>query len=180
MRESCAEPLWNDNQRLLQQAQHLVERLQDAAAPSFRYGQAVGPHLRHIMEHYTALLDALAQADPVVHYDARGRDMRVQNEATAALDLLRDLQARWSTLAHQCGATSALGQALHTCLQAGACGEHSVVVPTTLGRELLFLSSHTVHHFALVAQYCRAAGVEPEQDFGKAPATRAFERLAAA
>jgi hypothetical protein len=55
-----------------------------------------------------------------------------------------------------------------------------VVVPTTLGRELLFLSSHTVHHFALVAQYCRAAGVEPEQDFGKAPATRAFERLAAA
>lgn len=180
MRETSAETLWNDNQRLLRQAQELVEQLQHRADPSFEYGRAVGPHLRHIMEHYTALLQALAQADPVVHYDARGRDMRVQNEPAAALTMLRDVLARWSDLARERSTPHALSQTLGTCLQAGAVGEHSVSVPSTLGRELLFLSSHTVHHFALLVPYCRAAGVEPGPDFGKAPATRAFERLAAA
>jgi hypothetical protein len=180
MRETNAETLWNDNQRLLRQAQDLVEQLQHRADPTFRYGHAVGPHLRHIMEHYTALLQALAQADPVVHYDARGRDMRVQNEPAAALTMLREVLAHWSDLARERSSSHALGQTLGTCLHAGAVGEHSVSVPSTLGRELLFLSSHTVHHFALLAPYCRAAGVEPGPDFGKAPATRAFERLAAA
>jgi hypothetical protein len=64
-------------------------------------------------------------------------------------------------------------------LQAGNAGELTVTVETTLGRELMFLSSHTVHHFALVAQYSKAAGVDLGHDFGKAPATVAFERKAA-
>jgi hypothetical protein len=46
---------------------------------------------------------------------------------------------------------------------------------STLGRELLFVSSHTVHHFALVAHYCKTAGVDLGADFGKAPATMAHE-----
>jgi len=157
-----------------------VERLQQDAMPGFHYGSAVGPHLRHIMEHYTALLQALAQADPVVNYDARGRNMRVQNDTSAALDLLCELQARWSALASQYRDPDDAGQTLRTRLQAGASGEHSVVVPTTLGRESLSRPPDTVHHFALLAPYCRAAGIEPEPDFGKAPATRAFERMATA
>jgi hypothetical protein len=33
-----------------------------------------------------------------------------------------------------------------------------------------------VHHFALMAHYCKLAGVDLGPDFGKAPATVAFER----
>ena len=69
---------------------------------------------------------------------------------------------------------------LVTKLLAGARGEIELTVETTLGRELLFLSSHTVHHFAPLGQYCRNAGVELGHDFGKAPATMAFEQLHAA
>jgi hypothetical protein len=65
-------------------------------------------------------------------------------------------------------------------LQTVASGEHSALEPITLVRELLFLSSHTVYHFALLAPHCRAAGIEPKPDFGKAPTTRAFGRMATA
>jgi hypothetical protein len=51
-----------------------------------------------------------------------------------------------------------------------------VTVPTSLGRELLFLESHTVHHMALLADYVRGLGVVLDANFGKAPATIAFER----
>jgi hypothetical protein len=68
---------------------------------------------------------------------------------------------------------------IQTCLKTGEAGDMELTVPSTLGRELLFLSSHTVHHFALLGNYCKAAGVEMGADFGKAPATVAFERHAA-
>ncbi|NIP97468.1 MAG: hypothetical protein GWO24_30170, partial [Akkermansiaceae bacterium] len=40
-----------------------------------------------------------------------------------------------------------------------------------LGRELQFLVSHTVHHFAMIGGICRALGVALEDDFGVAPST---------
>jgi hypothetical protein len=43
--------------------------------------------------------------------------------------------------------------------------------PSSVGRELLFLSSHTVHHWALVAALLRHQGIEPGVEFGVAPST---------
>jgi uncharacterized damage-inducible protein DinB len=179
MPNSTAHSLWTYNRNLLNQAERLVERLKVEAHPGFRYAQAIGPHLRHIIEHYTALLAALSSTDKVVDYDARDRDMRLQSEPDATVAKLRTLQGTFQRLAHTGGNWVDLGHALVTRLQAGHTGELTVTVDTTLGRELMFLSSHTVHHFALVAQYSKAAGVDLGHDFGKAPATVAFERKAA-
>ena len=43
--------------------------------------------------------------------------------------------------------------------------------PSTTGRELQFLVSHTVHHFAMIGGICRALEVEMEENFGVAPST---------
>ena len=51
---------------------------------------------------------------------------------------------------------------------------------SSLGRELLFLASHTVHHYALIAVLVRLWGVAPDDDFGVAPSTLAYEQGAAA
>ena len=40
-----------------------------------------------------------------------------------------------------------------------------------ISRELQVLSSHTVHHFALIAVTLRMHGVEMDPDFGMAPST---------
>ena len=43
--------------------------------------------------------------------------------------------------------------------------------PSTPGRELQFLVSHTVHHFAMIGGICHSLGVEVDKDFGVAPST---------
>jgi hypothetical protein len=42
---------------------------------------------------------------------------------------------------------------------------------SSISRELQVLSSHTVHHFALIAITLRTHGVELDSDFGMAPST---------
>jgi hypothetical protein len=170
--------LWLYNASLLEQACAMVQRLQLEAVPTFRYEQAVGPHVRHIIEHYTAFFSALDTTNTCVDYDTRDRDIRLQNESAATLTKLHELADRMQGLAYAPTPVFDLHTALSTRLKAGVEGEIEVTVPT-LGRELLFLSSHAVHHFALLAHYCRIAGVDLGHDFGKAPATVAFERKAA-
>ena len=174
LKNTSAKSLWHYNTALLLQAARMVERLLIEARAGFVYAQAVGPHVRHIIEHYQALLGALSQGEGCVDYDARLRDLRVQTDPTMTLAALQQLSTAFATLAED--PTLNLDAALTTRLQAGAHGELELQVNTTLGRELLFLSSHTVHHYALLGQYCRAAGVEMGHDFGKAPATIAFEQ----
>ncbi|QCB45615.1 hypothetical protein [Hydrogenophaga sp. PAMC20947] len=171
--------LWAYNRALLQQGVDMIDLLQAQACPEFRYAQAVGPHLRHIIEHYQALLNTLADPDTdCVDYDARNRALDVQSDPAVTR---QRLQAQMAVMEqHAQDPRLSLSMALTTRLQAGTVGELAVSVVTTLGRELLFVGSHTTHHYALLAHYCQAAGVSLGADFGKAPATVAFERRAAA
>ena len=179
MTHTTTASLWLYNHNLLGQTTGLIERLKTEALPSFNYSQAIGPHIRHIIEHYTALLVALGSASALVDYDARDRDMRIQSVPDATLAKLWELQTTMRRFADTVGLHANLKHPLVTRLQAGNVGEFTVEVATTLGRELMFLSSHTVHHFALIGHYSKAAGVEMGHDFGKAPATLAFELKAA-
>ena len=45
---------------------------------------------------------------------------------------------------------------------------------STLDRELRFIQSHTIHHFALIGWMLRALGVRIPEDFGLAPSTRSY------
>jgi hypothetical protein len=172
---SEAASLWLYNHNLLGQAVTLIERLKTGATPTFNYSQAIGPHIRHIIEHYTALLVALGNTNGLVDYDARDRDMRIQSVPDATLAKLWELQATLRHFANTPGLHANIQHPLVTRLQAGNVGELTIEVATSLGRELMFLSSHTVHHFALIGHYSKAAGVDMGHDFGKAPATLAFE-----
>jgi uncharacterized damage-inducible protein DinB len=176
---NTAASLWLYNRDLLGQASELIERLKSEALPTFQYSHAIGPHLRHIIEHYTALLNALANTPCLVDYDARDRDIQLQSEPDTTLAKLWELQATMRRFAETFGQHANLKHPMITRLQAGNTGELTIEVATTLGRELMFLSSHTVHHFALLGHFSKAAGVDMGHDFGKAPATLAYELKAA-
>ena len=170
-----ATSLWQYNAALLAQAAAMITRLREDAGADFVYASAVGPHLRHIVEHYLALVNALTAGERCICYDARNRDLRIQTDPSATLSALQELHESFAALAQD--PSLGLETPLATKLLAGPRGEMELTVQTTLGRELLFLSSHTVHHFAPLGQYCRNAGVELGPDFGKAPATVAFEQV---
>ena len=57
----------------------------------------------------------------------------------------------------------------------GITGNFDFCVTSSVGRELAFLASHAVHHFALLAEHLQRHGVPLPAHFGKAPGTVANE-----
>ena len=156
------------NHQVLAQAQALVVAHEGASAPA--YDGPVGAHLRHVIEHHEALL--LAPQPDRIDYDRRPRDRQLERRPDLASRRLLALQAR----------LAAVGAAGDTPLrvrgQAGIAGDFEFDVASTFGRELVFVASHALHHFALLQPYCRQHGIAVDATFGKAPATVAFERHA--
>lgn len=143
----------------------------DAALPCSVFQEVIGPHLRHVLDHYDMLLGAWSQ-EQLVDYDLRSRDTRSEQDRSFAAHRLRRLLLGLEQL-QQADLNLQLRIAL-----ASDPNEDPVVTQSTLGRELLFLQSHAIHHQAVIRARAQDAGVELSASFGKAPATIAFEQRA--
>jgi hypothetical protein len=163
-----------DNARLLAFNQHVIDQALALVGAyegqqSTRFAGPVGSHLRHVVEHYEALL--FPRDAGLVDYDSRLRSKTLETDPNVAANRLRSLRAQLTELpaAHLDAPVQVLGLA-------GTAGEFSFAVPSSISRELVFLASHAVHHYALLAAHCQAQGIHIPADFGKAPATVAHER----
>lgn len=141
------------------------------ARPDLAFSQHSGPHLRHVIEHYEAFVNQLAERS--VDYDSRARDRRVESDPEHARQRLHALQARLLGLEES---SHEAPLAIH--LRGGLGGEENFVSFSTLDRELLFLASHAVHHYAIVQLHCREVGIDLGPRFGKAPSTLRHEQQA--
>jgi hypothetical protein len=158
----AATDLLRFNRRLLDQALALTTALQAPGAPD--YERPVGAHLRHVIEHYEALV--LRPAGGMVSYDHRPRDRELERCPQMAGTRLQALQLRlfgWTD--------DMLELPVLVCSLGGLHGEHEFINRSTLGRELVFLASHAVHHFALLGSFCQQHGLLPAEHFGVAPST---------
>jgi len=159
--------------KLLQQLAALVECMDDAQYQSElarEVSGSVGGHVRHSLDHISALMMGIASGQ--VSYDARLRGTAVESRRDAALHeigrLLRDLRQLHA---------SSLDTPLDVVLSASARGTPAVA-RSTMARELEFVSSHTIHHFAIVALLLREMGVRVPPRFGYAPSTPSPELAA--
>lgn len=157
------------NRQVLLQALGLVDA--HRTTPGAVYAGPVGAHLRHLIEHHEALLSALAGA--VVDYDGRPRDRQLEVDPTLAA---RRLQMLLRQLA---GVAKRLDPVLWVRGQCGLDGTAGFTVRSSLGRELAFVASHAIHHFALLLPHVRRQGLPLPADFGLAPATVAHQRFTA-
>lgn len=164
---TCHQPLRRFNRQVIDQALDLVAAHQLPGAPD--YACPVGTHLRHVIEHFEALL--FPAVPGVVDYDARGRDAELERSPVLAQRRLHVLREALSQ-----GGAAALTTAVQVHGQAGLGGEFRFTVPSTIGRELVFVASHAIHHFALLQAHCKQHGVSTGETFGKAPGTVAHER----
>ena len=108
-------------------------------------------------------------------YDCRRRGTEVETNRQAALDVIRRQEQQLLAFPRtrsdgRCGLTVLVNRDLPP-----------VEESTTVGRELAFLLSHTVHHNALIAVLVKTLGVTVPEDFGYAPSTLAhLEKVACA
>ncbi len=165
---SLKEALIRENIGVLLQGYDLLRRLDDdtyAATCRELGNHRAGSHLRHCIEFFESVLDGT----PIlaVDYDARKRDKRIETDrryALTAIDrLIRRLESDRLLREHE---------AIHVRLEDAASSETAAEwMGSTVTRELQFLRSHTIHHYALIAATLRAFGVEPGEEFGMAPST---------
>lgn len=134
------------------------------------FNAAPGGHMRHIIDHYLGLLDGLGRGE--IDYEHRARDPLVERDAGYARGVMESIVARLEAVARD-GQDRALRVHAET---GGLAGAQGATGNSSLLRELEFLLSHTVHHYALVATMCRLLGYEPHRDFGMAPSTMKYLR----
>ena len=160
--------LIEQNLASLRQAVALVESVDDEtyhASPPSLAPHRVGGHLRHILEFYECFLDGLEGSH--IDYDARRRDETVETCRLAALGRLQSIIERLER------SPALRGDAIVWVRveDAQAARIDDSFLTSSIGRELQALSSHTIHHFALIAMTLKGLGYELDRNFGVAPST---------
>jgi len=161
------------NTRWLNQAIRLVGTLSDSAYADMPAGlppHRAGSHLRHILDFYDSFLAGVESG--AIDYDARGRDRQTEHDRQHAMERMRGIIGRLDGID-----VLRQGEALVVRMEdfddeAGL----NPWLPSSLSRELQTLSSHTIHHFALIAVTIKAHGVALDPDFGMAPSTLRYAK----
>ncbi|MDP3069451.1 MAG: DinB family protein [Opitutaceae bacterium] len=157
---------------VLRQGVRLLATLGDgryAARHPLCFNASIGGHVRHVIDHYRSFLSGLEEGE--IDYEKRDRDPLVESRADYASGLIEAIAGRLIELAPGLD-----NRGLQLCAETAT----GMATATTALRELEFLLSHTIHHYALVAVMARLQGCEPEPDFGVAPSTLRFQQQQAA
>lgn len=162
-------------EKLLGQCADIVGVLSDAQYAKLSEampGGSVGKHLRHTLDHYSAIGEAIDGGAPV-EYDRRVRGGPIETSTRAAMESIASLRAGLEGLA----AELARPVSVRVMLDGdGACAE----LHSTVGREVAFATHHAVHHLAMIRVICAEMGVEVGSETGVAPSTVHHERHTAA
>ena len=155
----------------LQQALELIGRLTDeqfTQCPSAPFRGGVGSQFRHCIDFYGCFLAGLGSGR--IDYGHRDRDPQTEKDRGHAaarigsvIEALRGIDA------------GDLDRAVDVRSEEGSSGE-AAWCRSSVHRELQFLSSHTVHHHALIVALLLAQGCSAGNDlrgFGVAPSTLA-------
>jgi hypothetical protein len=128
-----------------------------------------GTHMRHIIDHYLALIAGLSQG--LINYDVRHRGDKVELEPELAQAKLHQI-AYWL----QSLASTDLNKTMVLSTEISVTETKILSVPTSLARELIFAGSHAVHHYAMIAQISQQQKMDLPDSFGIAPATATYLR----
>lgn len=161
---------------LLEELSSLIADLSDdqyLQKPVGPISSNIGAHVRHCLDHVRALLLAVETAE--LNYDQRDRGTSIESDRLAAQFSIALLVEKLRSLT-----PSQITESIDLEVMLTAADE-PVRVTTTVGRELAFVLSHTIHHNAIVAACVKTLGGTLPERFGYAPATLAHEkRLACA
>jgi uncharacterized damage-inducible protein DinB len=145
-----------------------IELLEELPSPLYSrlcediFNSSIGGHFRHNLDHYLAFLSGLESGE--IDYDAREREPGLELDPQQATRLMQDLISGLAALGE-----ADLDRPLKIRMDDGG---DSTWSETSLRRELQFLLSHSIHHYALIVAIAGHFGEKtfPDQ-FGIAPST---------
>jgi uncharacterized damage-inducible protein DinB len=126
-------------------------------------GGTVGSHFRHCLDFYVSFLRGLEVGE--VDYDRRDRTPEWEAIPERILEAMNRIVHDLETLAQE-DPKRPLQVRGDSPLEEGQDWARS-----STGRELQYLLSHTIHHYAIIGTILRSLGIEPGMDFGVAPST---------
>lgn len=146
-------------------------------SPNFT--SSAGAHMRHIIDHYLAVISGMESE--LIDYDVRDRGSKVELSPIFAQEKLVEI-AQWIESLSE----DDLQRSITLTTEVSITKKKVQKVPSSIARELIFVSSHALHHYAMISQISIAqksilsrpstkAGVQPNT-FGLAPATATFIR----
>lgn len=158
--------LTSANTNLLDQAVCLMERIGDNAfstGPELLPSHRAGSHFRHVLEFYECFLNGVESGS--VDYDARNHSQALEGNRLAACEKAAEIIGRLQEI-------SSLDdrQPLEVRMEGD-----DIFLRSSIGRELQALSSHTIHHFALISIALRLHGIAVDAKFGMSPSTLQFQ-----
>ena len=133
---------------------------------------SVGGHVRHWLDHVAALVASIETG--TLNYDHRQRGTPVETERSAALAAIARLAADLRDLM-----TAQLDQSVEVEILLTADGSPQMF-GSTVGRELAYVVSHSVHHNAIIGAMVQTLGGRVPPRFGYAPSTIAHARRSVA
>jgi uncharacterized damage-inducible protein DinB len=152
----------------LRQALALLGEIDDQTFSTSPEGLAphrVGSHLRHVLEFYQCFLDGLAKSR--IDYDARKRDEAIERKREFAVASIRSIISLLDEV-------SSFDSDWKLAVRMENADE-DVYLTSSVGRELQVLSSHTIHHSALIAITLRLHGIDVDPNFGMSPSTLRYQ-----
>jgi len=133
------------------------------------FNASIGGHYRHCLDHFRGLLESASAGD--LNYDHRERGTLVENDRFAALNATRELRANYQQLPAEC-----LSRELMVTCKTSYAVTDSQAAPSTVGREIMYVVAHAVHHYALIGIMGGMMGLKMPVGFGVAPSTVKFQR----
>jgi len=149
---------------VVQQINHVLEQLEPheyrRQLPEFE-GSSLGQHFRHILEFFQCLESGVRSG--TVDYAARERNLLYEdnpNLTSAAFETFADALP-----------TLRIFDPVEVRAEFG--GQERPSYPSTVGRELLFVYDHAIHHLAIIkiGLLCQFPHVRADRDLGVSPST---------
>ncbi|MBL8745973.1 MAG: hypothetical protein JNK58_06405 [Phycisphaerae bacterium] len=131
------------------------------AACDLLAGSSIGQHVRHALDHFSAILQP---AQPgIVDYDHRQRDTPIERQPNAAGRLIDEMIRALESL-------RAPGRPIHVRVMLTSDGRDTLLA-SSIERELAFATHHAIHHHAMIAAIARTLDLDVPARFGLAPST---------
>lgn len=149
---------------IIRQINHLIVQLPPedyrTPLPEFK-NNSLGQHFRHILEFFQCLEQGVSIG--TVDYAARNRNPLYESNPELAAAAFEAFSARLSLF----------DSALPMAVRAEFGSDDRPCYDSTVGRELLFVYDHAIHHLAIVkiGLTCRFPHLAVEEDLGVSPST---------